>query len=76
MQFIKLVFVIQTYAIYWYYCEPNPYTPRTSVKTVTIEIHMDAPWQVKVKSKLKAKHFIFTSQFTICFEKLPLTFTL
>jgi hypothetical protein len=39
---------------------------------VTIEIHMDAPWQGKVKSKLKAKHFIFTSQFTMCFENASL----
>ena len=66
------MFVLQTYAIYWYSCEPNPYTPQTSVKKVTIEIHMDAPWQGKVKSKLKAKHFIFTFHFTLPFENASL----
>jgi hypothetical protein len=39
---------------------------------VTIEMHMDAPWQGKVKSKLRAKHFIFTSQFTMRFENASL----
>jgi hypothetical protein len=39
---------------------------------ITIEMHMDAPWQGKAKSNSKAKHFIFTSQFTMGFENASL----